>query len=174
MGVSSDNAVESQADLPPKKPADGHPQAFSGARRNFSDFSRPISPVMMNNDTGRLCRVGPIRERAMRIRRLFISGITVALSLCAGLVAHAASPTTQTSTWTNGGGNSNWNTASNWSPSGVPNNGLFTYAVDYGVNSNLVEITVTSVPEPSGMALLALSGLLLLRRFPAKRADKSF
>ncbi len=54
------------------------------------------------------------------------------------------------------------------------NNGLFTYAVDYGANSNLVEITVTSVPEPSGLALLALSGLLLLRRFPAKRADKSF
>jgi MYXO-CTERM domain-containing protein len=39
----------------------------------------------------------------------------------------------------------------------------FTYTVDYGTGNNLVEITVTAVPEPSGVAL-AVVGVGGLRR----------
>jgi hypothetical protein len=43
------------------------------------------------------------------------------------------------------------------------NDGLFTYAIDYGANNNVVEITVTSVPEPTALGVLILSGLTLHR-----------
>lgn len=38
------------------------------------------------------------------------------------------------------------------------------YTVDYGPGNNLVRLTITSVPEPGGIAATALGGLLLLRR----------
>jgi hypothetical protein len=59
----------------------------------------------------------------MNRHQISIRILPIALALWTVSAALAASPTTQTSTWTNGGGNSNWNTASNWSPSGIPNNG---------------------------------------------------
>jgi hypothetical protein len=45
------------------------------------------------------------------------------------------------------------------------NNGLFTYTTDYGQNNNVVEITVTSVPEPGCAAgIVMLTGLIVMRR----------
>ena len=49
------------------------------------------------------------------------------------------------------------------------NNGLFTYTVDYGTNDNIVELTVTSVPEPAILGTLAINSLLLTRR--RRRSD---
>jgi hypothetical protein len=44
------------------------------------------------------------------------------------------------------------------------NNCLFTYTVNYGASHNIVEISVTSVPEPGAISLLAIGGIALIRR----------
>ncbi len=44
------------------------------------------------------------------------------------------------------------------------NDGLFTYSVDYGANHNLVEIAVTSVPEPGVATLLAMGAIAMCCR----------
>jgi hypothetical protein len=44
------------------------------------------------------------------------------------------------------------------------NNGSLIYTVDYGLNDNIVEVTIVSVPEPRGVGLLSCGGVALLRR----------
>lgn len=51
------------------------------------------------------------------------------------------------------------------------NNGLFAYAVNYGGANNRVEITVTSIPEPSCAALIAAWGGMMLARRRRTRPD---
>jgi fibronectin-binding autotransporter adhesin len=54
------------------------------------------------------------------------------LAAISSLGAASALATTQTSTWTDGGGDSNWSNSANWSPSGAPNNGTNGFS-DYNV-----------------------------------------
>jgi fibronectin-binding autotransporter adhesin len=49
------------------------------------------------------------------------------------------------------------------------NNGQFGYTVDYGTGDNVVEITVTSVPEPGCAAIAAYATMLLVRRRRRRR-----
>src|ERR1700690_1157317 len=83
-----------------------------------------------------------------RRRRFMVRVLAAFLVLLAASVSLAATPTTQTSTWTDGGGNSNWATAANWAPSGIPKNGangISDYTVVIGAPSptNIIKFVTT-------------------------------
>src|SRR5690348_2570626 len=74
----------------------------------------------MNRHSLSVSRLRGNAKRACPIRRCIFRRVTTLLLLLASSVSTQAA--TITSTWT--GGNSNWSTAGNWSPSAnFPNNG---------------------------------------------------